>query len=818
MTTPSETSHRFTNRLADETSPYLLQHAHNPVDWYPWGPEAFAAAKALNKPIFLSIGYSTCYWCHVMERQCFENEAIAREMNERFVNIKVDREERPDVDQLYMTAVQVLTRHGGWPMSVFLTPDLKPFYGGTYFPPTDAQGRPGFVTVLRAMEDAYKNRAGEVAQSTEQIVGILNQIAEPAPAESDLRIDEDFIDRLVDRSVSDYDPRHGGFGGAPKFPRQTLLELLLHYTSSMTGNPPADAIRHPERRKRVAGMVRHALDAMAHGGIRDHLGGGFHRYSTDAQWLVPHFEIMLYDNALLAWVYVEAYRQTEDLSYAKVARGIFDFILREMTSPQGAFYTALDAEVDGREGLNYLWTREEIESVLGEADAKVFNRVYGVDRGPNFADPHHGTGEPDRNILYLPPPHEGDSDASVSGADLEPSLEAMRRKLYGVRMARRQPLLDTKILTSWNALMIRALAYGGEQLQEQRYINAAAKAANFLLRHHRTANGNLIRTSGGGVTRDGAETPARSGEVFVSTPTHAGESVEPPATVTPPDGATMPSASDVPQSAIPGFLDDYAFFIQALIALRDASGREQWKDHAASLAMVMLDKFGDAEKGGFHFTDRSATDLIVRQKTSTDSPLPNGNAVAAMSLLQLDQPEAARRAIAVFARQLLQNGEGMSSMAQAALQYVRRIDPIDIAASDSPDGQRPASPQQVAGAVVTLRAAWDAESRLRLHVNILDGFHINAHEPSPGLIPTQLSITGHDNAHVESIDYPPGQERRFGFAEQPIRVYAGEIVIVVTFKTPSAIRRPILVGLQYQACDDNACLPPVTKQIEVGMG
>jgi uncharacterized protein YyaL (SSP411 family) len=297
-----------TNRLSAESSPYLRQHQHNPVDWYPWGPEAFDAARKLNRPIFLSVGYSTCYWCHVMERQCFEVEAIAAEMNQRFISIKVDREERPDVDQLYMTAVQLLTRQGGWPMSVFLTPDLRPFYGGTYFPPTDQYGRPGFPTLLRALDDAWRTRLADVNASADHLVEALRHLAEPSLAREPITINAAWIDQLIRRSISDYDPRNGGFGGAPKFPRQTLLELLLAYSDPARPASAADE----QRRESARDMVLHTLDALARGGIRDHLCGGFHRYSTDAHWLVPHFEIMLYDNAMLAWCYVEAFRQTKD--------------------------------------------------------------------------------------------------------------------------------------------------------------------------------------------------------------------------------------------------------------------------------------------------------------------------------------------------------------------------------------------------------------------------------------------------------------------------------------------------------------------------
>ncbi len=750
-----------TNRLAKESSPYLLQHQHNPVDWYAWGPEAFDAARKSDKPIFLSVGYSTCYWCHVMERQSFENEAIAAEMNQRFINIKVDREERPDVDQLYMTAVQVLTRHGGWPMSVFLFPDLRPFYGGTYYPPSDQGGRPGFVTVVRAIEDAYRNRREEVEKSATQLVTILQQLAEPSAPDAPATIDEHFITELIERSIGDYDPTFGGFGSAPKFPRQTLLELLLVHNRS-----------HPnERRWR---MLLHTLDALAAGGIRDQLGGGFHRYSTDAQWLVPHFEIMLYDNAMLAWIYADAYAQTEERRYADVARGILDFILREMTAASGAFYTAFDAEVDAMEGQSYLWTAEEILSLLGSEDAKVFNEVYGLDRGPNFADPHHGSGTPDRNILYLRRPL--DVVAASMGIDLETlqqRLAPMREKLYRERLKRKQPLLDTKILTSWNAVAIRAFAYAGQVLAEQRYTNAAVRAADFLLRHHRLPDGGLYRTS-----RDG-------------------------------------------HPKYNGFLDDYAFLICALLAMDHAGIDQRWRDHAATLAITMLQKFGDDREtigkgvGGFFFTERGAEDLLVRQKTGTDSPLPSGNAVAAMSMLDLGQREEARNTLAVFVQQMQANGESMSSMIQAALLYLQQAEPFTVSAGERASAaDRPLTPQQVASGVVSVTTEWEGDTRLRVQLSILNGFHINAHETKSDipLIPTRLSVEGDERAKV---DYPPGEEQRFAFSEAPIRVYSGEAILAVELTSPRRKDQPLRLRLSYQACDEEACLPPVTQQIEL---
>ena len=565
-------------------------------------------------------------------------------------------------------------------------------------------------------------------------------------------MDDAFVGRLVERSSSDYDRRHGGFGAAPKFPRQTLLELLLTYNRTR----PSDQRMNE---------VRHALDAMAHGGIRDQLGGGFHRYSTDAEWLVPHFEIMLYDNAMLGWCYAEAYRQTEDRRYAAVARGIFDFVLREMTSADGAFYTAFDAEVDAREGEPYLWTRADVEATLAaagtsEADIHRFCRVYGLDDGPNFADPHHGNGRPEKNVLFLAEPAGEDVPAL-----LDPQLAQLREVLLAERKERKQPLLDTKVITSWNGLMIRALAFGGQVLQDRRYVDAAARAADFLLTRHRTPDGGLVRTS-----RDGAVRNA-------------------------------------------GFLDDYAFLVQAMVALHDAGADERWKDAARALAAVMTGKFGDGQSpaeplgsvGGFFFTEAGAADQIVRQKVGTDSPLPSGNGAAAAALVALDQPAAAAGTLAAFAAVLEVQGEGMSALLTAAVAYLRDHGPIVVAA-----GGKAAPPK--AAEVVTTRTEWADPRTLRVHLAIAEGFHINAHEPSAGLTATQLSVAGDAAAAVVGIDYPAGTEERFAFADEPIRVYAGEVTVTVRF---SSDRPDVRLGLAYQACDDRTCLRPVSREVAV---
>ena len=738
---PATTSPAHTNRLIHETSPYLLQHAHNPVDWFPWGAEAFAEAKRRGVPIFLSVGYSTCYWCHVMERQCFEVEAIAEVMNDRFVSIKVDREERPDVDSLYMTAVQLLTQGGGWPMSVFLTPDGRPFYGGTYFSPTDAPGRPGFPRVLNAMADAYQDRRTEVEKNADQLTAVLKRLATPPRPEARLAVDKALVASMVQRSMAEFDLNNGGFGTAPKFPQETLLQLLL------------DADVDAESRKSINTRLKLTLDAMANGGIRDQLGGGFHRYSTDAHWLVPHFEIMLYDQAMLGRVYAEASAALKEPRYAGVARGVFDFVLREMTAPAGGFYTAFDAEVDSQEGQNYLWTPAQVEAVLGKADAARLGKLYGLDQGPNFADPHHGDGSPDANILHLPD--------GPAGTD-EPAVVAMRQTLLAARMTRKQPLLDTKIITSWNALTIHGLASAGKLLGEKRYLDAAEKAATFLLEKHRDAGGMIRRTS-----RDG-------------------------------------TVSDHP-----GFLDDYAFLADALLALHAATGAERWKREAAAVAKQMNGRFADLAGGAFYFTDKNANDLIVRQKTASDSPLPSGNAVAAMVELSLGNPGVTQAVLRDFAATMDDHPSGASSMVEAAGAYLSKHG--EFAVEPSPQTDRPESPQDRAAKTVQVRGEWADPTHLKIVLHVADGYHINAHGTKEPLIGTDLSTAGAHAADQASVDYPTGKPLNVGGVAAD--VYAGEVPITVTFKKPQA--EAVELSLTFQACTDAACLPPVTGTFSV---
>ena len=434
---------RRPNRLAQERSPYLLQHAYNPVDWYPWGPEALAKAASEEKPIFLSIGYSTCYWCHVMERESFESPHIAQLLNEHFVPIKVDREERPDLDAIYMSAVTALSGHGGWPMTVFLTPEGQPFWGGTYFPPEDRGGRPGLANILRSIAQAWRTQRRQIISSGQSLTQLL-QAREPAEAAG--AITREVLDAAVQAYTQQYDPEHGGFGEAPKFPRSHSLSFLLRAW-------------YRSRDARVLSMVESTLEAMARGGLHDHLGGGFHRYATDAQWLVPHFEKMLYDQALLARTYLEAFQVTGKPAYAEVARDIFAYVLRDLRDPGGAYYSAEDAGAVGREGEFYVWSPQEIEAVLGPEEARRLNAVYGVTAEGNFEG---------RSILHLQQRPDQRFDAA-------------RAKLLDARSRRQRPHRDDKILTDWNGLMIAALAYGAHVLGEPRYAQAAARAAAFVL-------------------------------------------------------------------------------------------------------------------------------------------------------------------------------------------------------------------------------------------------------------------------------------------------------------------------------------------------
>jgi uncharacterized protein len=724
-----------TNRLADETSPYLLQHKHNPVDWYAWGPDAFAAAREQNKPIFLSVGYSTCYWCHVMERQCFENADIAAVMNKHFINIKVDREERPDVDQLYMTAVQVITRQGGWPMSVWMLPDRRPFFAGTYFPPEEAHGRPSFPGLLEGIAEAYATRLPEIEQTAANITQVLHDLAQVDLPEAPMTLTKEWIENLLVRSINDYEPRFGGFGGAPKFPRQTLLELCLHALQS--------PIISQQIKDEITPPLLHTLHAMANGGIRDQLGGGFHRYSTDAQWLVPHFEIMLYDNAMLAWIYAQASRVLNEPRFADVARRIADFVLRDMTSPDGAFYTAWDAEVEAREGLNYLWTIQQIEHILSPREAARFASVYGLDQGPNFADPHHGDGTPDTNVLYLARPEE------ENAAD----IIAMRAKLLARREKRPKPLLDTKIITSWNALMIRGLAKVAEATNDKHYLLAAQRAASVLLAQHRVTAADTNTISLHRTSRDG---------VF----------------------------------KYEAFLDDYAFLAQALLDIGQV-------DDARQIIHAMQQRFEDDTIGGFFFTAANADDLIVRQKNSADTPLPAGNAVAAVVCQQVGLNASAEKALGIFAEMVNHHAPSMSTTLSALLMYIQANGSFSVEAGTRVE--RPASIEQTAMDVVTVSHEWPDDEHITLNLLIDDAYHLAADalhiDAGPGVI--------------DHVYLPAAVAQSFAYAGAPLNVYTQQIACTIRLASRVLPGESVKLRLRYQPCTQDACLVSVTRELVI---
>jgi uncharacterized protein YyaL (SSP411 family) len=571
------------NRLATESSLYLRQHANNPVDWHPWGDEAIALARQLDRPIFLSIGYSACHWCHVMEHESFEDEATAKFLNEHFISIKVDREERPDVDHLYMTSLQLMTREGGgWPLSVWLTPELRPFYAGTYFPPDDryAPQRPSFRRLLAAIAEAWRNQRDEIAERSTAVADHLKQMEESAPA-APSALGPDLLTSAERALRQGFDPVNGGFGSAPKFPHALELRLLLRIAKKGVGSlfRPASDENEAKRTPDPFFLVRMSLDKMAAGGIYDQIGGGFHRYSTDARWLVPHFEKMLYDNALLVAAYVDAWQATGEPEYRRIAGEALDYILREMTSPAGAFYSTQDADSEGEEGKFYVWSRAEIEAVLGAEEAQLFNYVYGVTDAGNFEG---------HNILHRAKTWEQLAKLLQQPADgIRAGVKTAAAKLYDVRSRRVWPGRDEKILTSWNGLMIAAFARAGSAFDEPRYVAAAAQAADFLLTQMQAADGSLFRTCAVGA-------PPR----------------------------------------LPGYLEDYACLSDALVELHQTTFEMRWLTAALQLAQQILTRFADPA-GGFFSTSAEHRHLIARGKDRYDGSTPSGNSMAVTALVRL---------------------------------------------------------------------------------------------------------------------------------------------------------------------------------------
>ncbi len=699
------------NRLARETSPYLLQHAHNPVDWYPWGSEAIERARREGKPLFVSIGYATCYWCHVMERESFEDEATAAVLNDLYVPVKVDREQRPDIDDVFMTACQVYTAmtegraSGGWPLSVFVEPTtLRPFYVGTYFPPRAAYGRPSFRQVLEALDDAWKERRPAVDAQAERIAqAVTRELAHaPPPTPLDARV----AVRAVEALLSFHDRTNGGFGGAPKFPQPVYLELL----TGVAWDEPA-----------VAACVARTLDRMASGGIFDQIGGGFHRYAVDAVWAVPHFEKMLYDNAQLAVLYARSAVRTNDAYHRAIAERTCGYVLRSMRDADGTFHSAEDAEVDAKEGKSYLWLPAEIEAAIDDrALRSMALAMYGLDRGTNFQDPHH-PGEPASNVLLL----DGRPEAVARSLGLERSEFERRRAiidemLLAARAKRPQPIVDDKVLTAWNGLMIAALAEVGALLDQPTFVEAAKRAAEAIDRRMVAADGTLLRAARGA------------------------------------------------DASIPAFLEDYAFLIRARIALAKATGDTRHLARAEGLMAEASGLFADP-RGGFFDAREGANELFVRGRSVNDGAVPGGNGMMLLNALDLFaltgkgiyRDEVARSLAGlsgIIAEQPVQ-----TSLATLALWRASREMPEALPSGSSP-GVGLADDRLVTVERIGVGPAF------RLRISIAPGFHINAHDASPSGAAAGGLVVRLEGEGTLEVDYPPGEP----FADG-LRVHRGTI-------------------------------------------
>ncbi len=569
--TPESKKDKSTNRLIHEKSPYLLQHAHNPVDWYPWGKEAFERARKENKPVFLSIGYATCHWCHVMEKESFEDPEVAKSMNDAFISVKVDREERPDVDTVYMRVCQILTGSGGWPLTIFMTPDKKPFFASTYIPKENRFGRLGMLELIPRIQGLWEKNRAELDTSADKIVTSLKESTASSQSEGPR---EETLDIAYHQLEQQFDSENGGFGISPKFPAPHTLFFLLRY-GKRTANENA------------LHMVEKTLQSMRRGGLFDHIGYGFHRYSTDAQWLVPHFEKMLYDQAMLAMAYTEAFQATRNNDYKNTAKETFTYVIRDMTSPEGAFYSAEDADSEGEEGKFYLWTSDELEKILSNEEADLVLKVFNAEKAGNFAEEASGR-KTGANILHLNKSiEEMASELKLSPEALSQNLESIRVSLFKTREKRVRPLKDDKVLVDWNGLMIAALAKASVALDEPAYAEAARKASDFILNNMRDKQGRLFHRN-----REG-------------------------------------------QSSIPAFLDDYAFLIWGFLELYEATFEARFLKEALELNDLLLKHFWDDKDGGFYFSPDDGEKLLLRQKELYDGAIPSGNSVQMLNLLRL---------------------------------------------------------------------------------------------------------------------------------------------------------------------------------------
>ena len=748
----------FLNRLVLETSPYLRQHAHNPVDWFPWGEEAFERARVEDKPVFLSIGYSTCHWCHVMERESFDNVEVATLMNELFICIKVDREQRPDIDDIYMTAVQVTQQRGGWPMSSFLLPDRRPFFGATYFPPQQ------FVNLMRQVDAAWRERRADLETSAAQITDLVRQITAARGAAKNLG--RAVIGEAVRGLVASTDRVHGGFGGAPKFPNETNLLLLLEEALRTGDHAPLDA-------------AVLTLRAMARGGIHDQVGGGFHRYSVDGHWLVPHFEKMLYNQAHLLRAYALAYRLTGDPLLARVARETADYVLRDMTSPEGAFYSATDADSEAEDGESlegefFVWTKDQLREALEPADAELAIRLFGVTDAGNFEH---------RNILFLDRPlDESAADFGLPLNELLDRLDGVRERLYQVRERRLHPLRDDKVLTSWNGMMIRALAEAADALGEPSYGEAAARAADFLWRHNRRDDGGLWR-----VWLDG-------------------------------------------EASTSGLVQDYAHMAHAFVALHDVTSDGKWLERSATVAAEMVERFWDpspapAEESaatppspgsGFFIAEREKANLLIAQpKSPTDGAVPSGNSVAVRALAELGRRTGNRNATD---RALATAAAFATNIERMPAAYTYMLTGLAVAL-EGDAGPRATAGNGAVVAAAALRPADDAgQYEVDVDLVIQEGWHLNGPEPlQEDLIGTTIQSAGR-HFDITNLHYPEPRRTQVSTQSGDVLIYGGRQRISFRLRpTSTSDPRPVSipVSLRLQPCDDQLCLLPETVVLEV---
>ncbi|MBS0190455.1 MAG: thioredoxin domain-containing protein [Phycisphaerales bacterium] len=772
------------NRLARSTSPYLLQHAANPVAWQPWDDEAFQEARRRDVPIFVSIGYSTCYWCHVMERESFENEAIARLMNDNFVCIKVDREERPDIDDIYMTATQIMTGHGGWPMSVFLEPaSLRPFWCGTYFPPAPRPGIgvPAFPHVLENIARAYRSQRQEVLDQASQVADLVRQrlaISAPRGPIDGLRAVTDAVSGLL-RS---FDQNHGGFGAAPKFPQPDFLAFLLDARATAGSS---------ETREAIDRAVRLSLDKMMIGGMHDQLAGGFHRYSVDSTWTVPHFEKMLYDNALLARLFARAAMVYGDQEYARTARQTCRYMIRELMIQGAGFASGQDAEVDGREGLNYLWKPEQIRAVLSADDAQWAIRVFSLESGPNFADPHH-PGEPASSVLRL------QDRPDRIWQHFAPSLDAFRERfdriaaaLLAARSERKQPRLDDKVLAAWNGLAIGALAYCGRVLEETAFVRTAERAAEWVCKRLRASDGLLARSF------------------------------------------RLEAVGDR------GFLEDYAFLSAGLLDLAKATGVENGQRraaHAQALASQAIEQFGDGS-GGFFDASADIGDLFVRARSIHDGAIPCGTTVLLHCFLELHE-RCSDGEWAAHAQELLKSlageFEGQPLALVHGLRSVLRVlaspDLKSIAGvlqgeSRPSESSSAFTPVEIYASTDRITLSPDTPAAFKLVLQIADGFHVIAADPwisdpqssGRGLIPLRVQLIGGTGLAVFA-DYPRGTsyDAASNVMGKP-HVYTGRVEFDVAVEQTEKLTGRPLLAVTFQACSGTECQLPRTVELDIAI-